>query len=288
METMNVDINQEKKIPGSLDQLFIITKYELLNYFRSRRFLILLIIGLIIDLLLTGIIGYYRPQSFLSSSLSFYSGWVGNSITFIIILSAIFFGGDSISGEFQNKTGFFIASRPIRRSSIYTGKWIASFIASFLIIIIFLAITIANGVYYFGASVPYQLWDALAFSILYLAAVLGFAFFFSSLFKSSAYSIIVTVILFLFAFTLIQFLVSSLVGIEPWFIITYASGIISNIFTVPFPPHIVTTVTHLGHGRTLTTTTYNATISEGLIIMAGYFIISTLLGLFVFEKREFN
>ena len=287
METMNVDINQEKKIPGSLDQLFIITKYELLNYFRSRRFLILLIIGLIIDLLLTGIIGYYRPQSFLSSSLSFYSGWVGNSITFIIILSAIFFGGDSISGEFQNKTGFFIASRPIRRSSIYTGKWIASFIASFLIIIIFLAITIANGVYYFGASVPYQLWDALAFSILYLAAVLGFAFFFSSLFKSSAYSIIVTVILFLFAFTLIQFLVSSLVGIEPWFIITYASGIISNIFTVPFPPHIVTTVSNF-HGRIVKTTTYNATISEGLIIMAGYFIISTLLGLFVFEKREFN
>ncbi|MCL5787711.1 MAG: ABC transporter permease [Candidatus Thermoplasmatota archaeon] len=287
METMNVDINQEKKIPGSLDQLFIITKYELLNYFRSRRFLILLIIGLIIDLLLTGIIGYYRPQSFLSSSLSFYSGWVGNSITFIIILSAIFFGGDSISGEFQNKTGFFIASRPIRRSSIYTGKWIASFIASFLIIIIFLAITIANGVYYFGASVPYQLWDALAFSILYLAAVLGFAFFFSSLFKSSAYSIIVTVILFLFAFTLIQFIVSSLVGIEPWFIITYASGIISNIFTVPFPPHIVTTVTNF-HGRIIKTTTYNATISEGLIIMAGYFIISTLLGLFVFEKREFN
>lgn len=288
METMNVDINQEKKIPGSLDQLFIITKFEMLNYFRSKRFLILLIIGIIIDLLFTWLIGYYRPQSFLSSSLSFYSEWVGQSITFIIILSAIFFGGDSISGEFQNKTGFFIASRPIRRSSIYIGKWIASFIASFLIIIIFLVITIANGVYYFGDSIPYQLWDALAFSILYLAAVLGFAFFFSSLFKSSAYSIIITVILFLFAFNLIQFLISSLVGIEPWFIITYASGIISNIFTVPFPAHVVTNVTTIGKKRTITTTTYNATITEGLIIMAGYFIISTLLGLFIFEKREFN
>ena len=288
METMTMDINQEKKIPGSLDQLFIITKFEMLNYFRSKRFLILLIIGIIIDLLFTGLIGYYRPQSFLSSSLSFYSEWVGQSITFIIILSAIFFGGDSISGEFQNKTGFFIASRPIRRSSIYIGKWIASFIASFLIIIIFLVITIANGVYYFGDSIPYQLWDALAFSILYLAAVLGFAFFFSSLFKSSAYSIIITVILFLFAFNLIQFLISSLVGIEPWFIITYASGIISNIFTVPFPAHVVTNVTTIGKKRTITTTTYNATITEGLIIMAGYFIISTLLGLFIFEKREFN
>ncbi len=288
METMNVDVNQQIGTPGSLDQLFIITKYELLNYFRSRRFLILLIIGLIIDFILTGIIGYYRPQSFLSSNLSFYGGWVGQSITFIIILSAIFFGGDSISGEFQNKTGFFIASRPIRRSSIYIGKWIASFVASLLIMFIFLAITIANGIYYFGYSIPYQLGDAILFSILYLAAVLGFAFFFSSLFKSSAYSILITIILFLFAFTLMQDLISSLVGIEPWFIITYTAGIITNIFTVPFPAHIVHSTTQIGPKRTIFTTTYNATISEGLIIMAGYFIISTILGLFIFEKREFN
>ena len=288
METMNVDVNQQIGTPGSLDQLFIITKYELLNYFRSKRFLILLIIGLIIDFILTGIIGYYRPQSFLSSTLSFYGGWVGQSITFIIILSAIFFGGDSISGEFQNKTGFFIASRPIRRSSIYIGKWIASFVASLLIMFIFLAITIANGIYYFGYSIPYQLGDAILFSILYLAAVLGFAFFFSSLFKSSAYSILITIILFLFAFTLMQDLISSLVGIEPWFIITYAAGIITNVFTVPFPAQIVHSATQVGPKKTIFRTIYNATIPEGLIIMAGYFIISTILGLFIFEKREFN
>ncbi|MHB8360267.1 MAG: ABC transporter permease [Thermoplasmataceae archaeon] len=271
--------------PSSIAQLIIITKYELINYFRSKRFYILLGIGLIISAILTGLIGYYRPPLFITTPLGFYSNWLGNSIIFIIVLSAIFFGGDSISGEFQNKTGFFIASRPVRRSSIYIGKWIASFIASLFIIILFIGIAIGNGIYYFGANVPYEVWEAFAFSIVFLASVLGFTFFFSSMFKSAAYSIIVTAILFLFAFNLIQILISSLVGIEPWFMITYGSSIISNVLINPYPPHVVV---NQGPGRILISKTYNATIVEGLMIMGGYFIISTILGLFIFEKREFN
>ena len=48
-------------------------------------------------------------------------------------------------------------------------------------------------------------------------------------------SILVTVILLLFGFTLIQTLVSDLVGIEPWFVLTYGSGIIGNILNSPYP-----------------------------------------------------
>src|SRR5436309_15837813 len=90
-------------LPSSVSQVVTITKYELVNYFRSRRFFVLLIIGLIISALLTALVGYYRPSSFLSSALNFYSTWWAGTITFVIILSGIFYGGDAISGEFQNK-----------------------------------------------------------------------------------------------------------------------------------------------------------------------------------------
>ncbi|HZD12748.1 MAG TPA: hypothetical protein VE177_04425, partial [Candidatus Binatus sp.] len=66
-----------RALPGSLLQIVTVTKYELLNYFRSRRFFVLLIIGLLISALLTAIIGYYRPPGFLASPLAFYSGWWG-------------------------------------------------------------------------------------------------------------------------------------------------------------------------------------------------------------------
>jgi len=276
---------KERVLPSSVSQVGTITKYELVNYFRSRRFFVLLIIGLIISGLLTALVGYYRPSSFLASPLSFYSSWWAGpmgSITFVIVLSGIFYGGDAISGEFQNKTGYFLVANPLRRSSIYIGKWLGALIASIIMIGVFTAITIGNGIYYFGLNIPSQLWESLLFAVLYLIAVLGFTFFFSSLFKSTSMSILVTAILFLFAFNLIQTLVERLVKIEAWFMITYGAQIITNVLTDPYP-----TTTTQGFGRDAFTS-YAATIPEGIAILLAYFVVTAVLGLFLFERREFT
>jgi ABC-2 type transport system permease protein len=223
------------------------------------------------------------------------------SVTFIIAFSGIFFGGDAISGEFQNKTGYFGVPNPIRRSSIYVGKWLAAFIAATIILVIFTAITVANGTYYFGLNVPYQFGLSVLFAWFYLVAVLGFTFFFSSLFKSSSMSILVTAILLLFAFTLIQGLVADLVQVEPWFILTYGGQIIGNILAVTlnasgayvpsYPSHVSVTTRNVGVGaraHTVTVTSFNATVPEGLAIIALYFIITSILGLVLFERKEFT
>jgi ABC-2 type transport system permease protein len=267
-------------------QVGVTMKYTFLDYFRSRRFFILLAIVLLISALLTVLVGYYRPASFLSSGdLSFYSSWWGSSAVFLVALIGIFFGGDAISGEFQNKTGYFSLPHPIRRSSVYVGKWLAAFLASSIILVVFTAVTFGNGVYYFGLSVPYQFGESVLLAWFYLVAVLGSTFFFSSLFKSTSYSILVTAVLFLFAFNLIQTLVASLVQIEPWFILTYGSQIIGNVLSTQYPPH-VTTVRFGPEGRALTA--YNATIPEGLVIIAAYFIVTAILGLVLFERKEFT
>ena len=274
---------QITEVPSSIAQVRLQAKYEFLNYFRFRRFLIsALAIGVIIAILLTAVVGYYRPASFMISALSFYNSWWGMTASFVVILSGIFFGGDAISAEFQNKTGYYLVPNPIRRSSIYVGKWIAAFIASSIILAIFAAITIANGAFYFGANIPYEFVESLAFSWVYLIAVLGFTFFFSSLFnRDISYSILVTAILFLFAFTIIQELVSTLAQIEPWFILTYGSSIIGNVMTIPYPLHKV--ISHgFGGGSTNpnapTFTTFNATVPEGLAIMLIYFVVTAILG----------
>jgi len=278
----NLTDMKKRVLPSSISQVVTITKYELVNYFRSRRFFVLLIIGLIISALLTALVGYYRPSSFLSSALNFYSTWWAGTITFVIILSGIFYGGDAISGEFQNKTGYFLVANPLRRSSIYIGKWLGALTASIVMLGVFAAITIGNGIYYFGLNIPNQLWESLLFAVLYLIAVLGFTFFFSSLFKSTSMSILVTAILFLFAFNLIQTLVERLVKIEAWFMITYGAQIITNVLTDPYP-----TTTTQGFGRDAFTS-YAATIPEGVAILLAYFVVTAVLGLLLFERREFT
>jgi ABC-2 type transport system permease protein len=270
----------KNNVPSSIAQVGITTKYTLLDYVRSRRFFILLAITLGISALLTFAVGYYRPAEFLASNLTFYSGWWGNTATFVVVLSAVFFGGDAISGEFQNKTGYFGVPNPIRRSSIYIGKWLSAFIASTVILGIFTAITVGNGAYYFG-SVPIEFVESVLFSWFYLAAVLGFTFLFSSLFKSSSYSILVTAILFLFAFNIIELVVTTLIHVEPWFLLSYGAGIIGNILTVPYPLHTVSIPQS-------TITMYSVTVPEGLAIIGLYFIITTIIGLVLFERKEFN
>jgi len=283
------------RVPSSMAQVRISMKYTFLEYIRSRRFLIVLIITLLIAALLTIVVDWRRPAGFTVSNLGFYSSWWGLSVTFIIILTGIFFGGDAISGEFQNKTGYFGIPNPVRRSSIYIGKWLSAFLAASAILAVYMAITIANGAYYsatiagFGIGLPYQFVYSLLYAWFYLAAVMGVAFFFSSMFKSSSISILVTVILLLFGFSLISTLVSDLVGIEPWFILTYGAGIIGNILQSPYPPAKVVTTTPFGpSGRTFTTTTFAASVPQGLAIIGIYFIVTTILGLLLFERKEFT
>jgi ABC-2 type transport system permease protein len=282
---MTLDSSTSHVLPNSITQVGTVTKYELINYFRSRRFFILLLFGLLIGGILTALVAYYGISTFASSSLGFYSFWWGNSITFIIAINGIFFGGDAISGEFQNKTGYFLVPNPLRRSSIYIGKYFGALLAALMIFGAYAALTIGNGLYYFGANIPSQFGESLIFSVIYLIAVLGFTFFFSSLFKSSSMSILVTAILFLFAFNIIQLLVSTFAQTEPWFIISYGAGIVGNVLMDPYPA----TQSIRGAGpRGQEGTLFAVTIPEGLAILVGYFVITAILGLILFERKEFT
>ncbi|MDG7011190.1 MAG: ABC transporter permease [Nitrososphaerota archaeon] len=287
---------------GSLSQIGTITRYNFLNYFRARRFYVMLGIILLISLLLTVLVGYYRPVSFLGipgepvslAVLGFYGAGWGGFISLVVIISAAFFGGDAISGEFQNRTGYFLVPNPIRRSAIYVGKWIAALAASTIIVLIFAAIILANGLYYFPGNVPWQFEQSVAFAWVYLVAALSLTFAFSSLFKSSAISILMSVILLLIVFGVIDTVSSVVVGIEPWYSITYGAGIVTNILSPVFPPHMQTQSFGSvlgGANRTnarFEVTTFNATVPEGLEILVIYFIVMALLGLWLFERKEFT
>ena len=271
---------------GSLAQVGIIAKYNFLNYFRARRFYVMLAIVVLISGLFTFLVAYYQPPGLVGTgdSLDFYRGGWGNFATFVVVLSTAFFGGDAISGEFQNRTGYFLVPNPIRRSAIYVGKWIAALAASTIILGIFALIMIANGLYYHPGSLPWEFIQSLAFAWFYLIAALSLMFAFSSLFKSTSVSILMGVILLLFVFNFVDLIMSSFAGIEPAYSIVYGAGIILNVLTVPFPAHVTT----IPAGPRFTISTFNATIPEGLAILAIYFAVMGVLGLYLFEKKEFT
>ncbi|MGC2288532.1 MAG: ABC transporter permease [Thermoplasmata archaeon] len=293
MATASVEVAAARlQVPSSGEQVLKLTRYQLREYLRSRRFVALAAIVLAIGAILTAVVAHFRG-SIISSTFAFYGSFWGGGADVVIVLAAVFFGGDAIAGEFQNKTGYFLMGLPVRRGTVYIGKFIAAFLASISMMGLFLAILLGNALYYFGGSAfPWQLGLSLVLAIVYLSAVLGATFLFSSLFKTSAYGFVLTAILFLFGFTILQDLVTGLIKIEPWMIISYASSTIGSVFStnVNWGLHglIVTTVTMIGPHRSITTTSYTAGIAEGIVIMLVYLIGTAAVGLWLFEREEFT
>ncbi|HZW56280.1 MAG TPA: ABC transporter permease [Nitrososphaerales archaeon] len=268
------------KVPSNLAQCGVQAEFEFLNYLRSTRFYILLAIVATIGVTIMAVMYVYKPSAQLSSPMAFYSVWWGSIVSLCVILTGIFFGADAISTEFQNKTGYYLLPNPVRRSSIFIGKWIASFLASAIAIGVYAAITIADGAIYFGSNIPYQFGESFVFALFYILPILGVSFFVSSVFKNNSYSILVTAILLLFGFSYITPLITALSNSEPWYVLTYGAGIITNVLSSSgYPPHEVV----IGG-----LSSYNATIPEGLAIMFAYFVVTSSLGLVLFEKKDFN
>jgi ABC-2 type transport system permease protein len=272
-------------LPDTLAQAFILQRYQLRDYLRSRRFVLMMGIVAAIGAILSFVLYHYNGAGLTGSSDAFYGTLWAGGVTVVIIFSGIIFGGDAIAGEFQNKTGYFLMGLPIRRASVYVGKFLAAYAASVVAVLVYLAILLANGAYYLGGNAfPLALVESFLIALLYLAALLGSVFLFSSMFKNSLYAVLVVAVLFLFGFSLIQGLVTDLVKVEPWFIITYAENVISYPFLSTLPAHMMTSTGPRG----FVTTTYNPTYLEGFAIMAGYFLFTAIAGLFLFEREQFT
>ena len=174
---------------------------------------------------------------------------------------------------------------PVKRTTVYAGKYLAVLMASVVSILFYLAIVVGNGVFYLGfgafSDTP-ELLASFAIALLYLLALMGFVFLFSSLFKTSLYAVLVVAVMFLFGFTIVQDVVIALANTEPWFLLSYVSSIISYPLT-GVPAHIA----HMTIGRS-TTTMYNPTYAEGLGVMFAYFFGTTLGGLYLFEREQFT
>lgn len=271
---------------GGFRQALIVARYETLNYLGSRRLFILFGVEVAAAIGFTLLASLHHA----STPLAFYSNWLGSEggvslELYLVALGVILFGGDAICGEYQNRTVYFTMTNPVGRPSVYIGKYFASFGASILAMSVFILTGVGNALYYYGLSAfPLGLGESVALSFLYLASSLGLVYLLSSVFKSSSTAMITAAFLFLFGFVLIQDLASFFM--EPWFLLSYGADVVSNTLVVPYPTHLLSGASNMITGGS--TLQYNPTVLEGFEIMLGYLILTFILGLFVFQRREFS
>jgi len=175
---------------SEFERLRVVTGYEFLKHIRRRRLYIILGLALIAELaVIIGVPvlmdGYPDNVMFMAALLT-----VGPSLAAI---GAVFFAGDAIAGEFESKTGFILFTNPVKRITLWTGKYLACS-AAVVILVAFSYVIISISLWAIYGEVPIETAKSFGLALLFAASVLSVTFFFSSVSKGAMGATVMTLL----------------------------------------------------------------------------------------------
>jgi ABC-2 type transport system permease protein len=260
---------------GSFEQIKIIVGYELLRHLRRKRLYAVLFITALIGMLplivLEGLnVGFPEVKQWTST----YYGYV----SLIVIVSGAFFAGDAIASEFEQKTGYMLFPNPVKRASLVIGKFIAAFLPVLLAVGFYYAIGVISMWAAYG-TIPAATATSFAYAVLFSCCVLGLTFLFSAVLKGSMGATLLAFFTLFLILPIIGF-VLTFTGNEPWYLPTYASGIITYIFDPPVKRvEIVPT-------DSLKLYIFYPDFLISVVVMAAYFIATLFLSIMITNRKE--
>lgn len=270
----------EIQIPSHISQVFIVCRYELLKFIRGKKMLGILAITIAIGIpliLMPELSGTEYPpnlEEFLTTPLS-----IG---FFLIVLTALFFGGDSLITEFHQRTGYSLFINPVSKNSVWFGKFLAAELVSFLFIGLYYAI-ISSGAYVIYNELKFEILSSLGISLVVVTMIMSLAFLISSFLKGPTGAAVLIFFLFILVLPMFDQLLINVTETKPWFTPSFSATIRENVIFVPYPSDFPEGETPRGpfdHHR------FVAYIEESLVVMFTYIIMTSLISLYIFKRKE--
>ena len=207
------------------EKLRVVIRYEFLKHIRRKRLYVILALALVaelaviisIPLLMDGYPDNMMVMAFLLT--------VGPSLA---SLGAVFFAGDAIAGEFESKTGFILFTNPVKRITLWLGKYLACSIAVVLLVAFSYLITAIALLAIYG-EVPAEMAQSFGLALLFAGAFLSVTFFFSSISKGAMGATVMTLLLVMVVFGMIE-MVLMMAGKPSWFLLSTGGDSIAAVY----------------------------------------------------------
>lgn len=186
-------------------QTYIIAKNETIKSVRGKKFLVSACIIALVFVLITLI------PIMLGTKINNYGTWVSNYLSYVtmfVALIAALIGSVSLVSEYEERTALIIFTRPVKKTSIFLGKFISSFLLCTLMMIAYYIGVAIVGMCYFDGKVSSDLLESLAMCIVYVFAAVCIAFLFSAIFKRGSVSIIATILALIVVIPIISMMIS--------------------------------------------------------------------------------
>jgi len=217
---------------------------------------------------------------FRESAKSFSSSFM-QFVSTLIIICIVFFGADALVSEYQTRTAYLLFPNPIKKEVMFLGKFLASFIASLLMVGLFYVLIVVLSLLSVG-GVAFYLPLSFAFATLFLISILAVAFFISSIMKGSTGAIVLTFFLMFMILPIVQS-VGMISGMKMWFLVTFTGDLTSTSLSWDHYP-VDSVETYPGMGFTL----YNYYPDPGtsVVVMVAYLIVFGAISMYLFKRKE--
>jgi ABC-2 type transport system permease protein len=197
----------------------------------------------------------------------------------LIIIAATFFGADAIVGEYQNRTGYLMFPNPVKRETLFFGKFAASMTAAIFVVVIFYASVILLSVFTVGA-IDDDIGLSFAFALAYTTVAMAVAYLISSILKGTTGATVLTFFLFVMILPIVDG-VSMVAGVKLEGSVTFAAGVIQYILSDPYP---VDATMDVGGGYTIHS--YYPDPAIAALTMLIYAAVSIVLSLILFKRKQ--
>ena len=221
-------------IKDDLRQAVIVGKYETIKFFSGKKIfifggLILLVAALVTILFIAFPSDNTTPRDVASSFVSF--------VTLLLLIGATLFSSVALVSEFEERTAFTLFTKPVRKYSIFLGKFVAAYLLNLGTILVFYILGVIVTACLTGGFVK-EIVVSFGYASLYAFALTGIAILFSALMKKSSSASIMTFIFILLVPSIIAMIILLAMGsgtdvMDFWFILDVAANSLIDCFDKP-------------------------------------------------------
>lgn len=223
---------------SEMGKLKTVVKYEFMKQIRRWRFYGALCITLLAVMLVMGLyqaLDIPGRMNIPGTVMERYGAEIfaifTTSMSTLAVIGAVFFSGDAIASEYEQRTGYILFPNPVKRTTIVIGKYIACLIATSSIILSAYLVS-ALGTLAFYGRIPIGMLGSLAIALMLGCMMIGLAFLFSSILKGGMGATIATLLTYMVVFSIISSTLSY-AGYEPWFMPDRAADSLASTYGIP-------------------------------------------------------
>ncbi len=273
-----------RQLPSDVSQIMTVARYDLFKHLRSRRLqgiLVIVVLLLALMLAIPPLVGqpyYDDPTEFVRSVAVFFL------TNLLIILGATLFAGDAIVSEYQARTGYLLFPNPIKRSSIYLGKFLATALIVLLIVSLWYGVAILAGLAVTGGISGLAL-QSYGLAMLYALAAASLGYLIGTFMKGSTGALVLTFFLLLLILPTVDQTVGMIAGIRPEPSLSFQSGVVDYVFMTPYPEDS-TMVIDIGEGQNFTFYNLVPKIDLAIVVFLSYMLVCNAVAMWRFKRRE--